>query len=140
MQTLWLLKHFFRGWCALINGPEIQANNRKKNGLVLATWLPLGFCPLSQSQWQLRGEGRGRDIHQPPTTHHPPPPGDVAISISIFQLALHRQRAINGNVSHYSTWLRDLNAMAPLPFCGVLPPFWVCHAPAYAHARPDPLQ
>lgn len=37
---------------------------------------------------------------------------------SSFQLALHRQRAINGNVSHYSTWLRDLNAMAPLPFCG----------------------
>lgn len=32
-----------------------------------------------------------------------------------FQLALHRQRAINGNVSHYSTWLRDLNAMAALP-------------------------
>jgi len=103
-------------------------------GHVAATWL-LPSQPVTMAT-ERGGEGQGHT----PTTHHPPPLGDVAISISIFQLALHRQRAINGNVSHYSTWLRDLNAMAPLPFCGVLPPFWVCHAPAYAHARPDPLQ
>jgi len=78
--------------------------------------------------------------HPTPGNTHLPPTCAVAISISIsiFQLALHRQRAINGNVSHYSTWLRDLNAMAPLPFCGIPSPLPLprLHRPVLSVAGP----
>lgn len=82
------------------------------------TWLPLDFSVLVTM------------------ATHTYSPTDMSVRTRFhfyfyFQLALHRQRAINGNVSHYSTRLRDLNAMAAWASCA---PVVILRSPPYSLA------
>lgn len=108
MQTVWLNALWDGSWLEVVASGLINAKIK---------WL-LGRLTFAHTSFL------GQEQQQQPLNHSV----SISISISIFQLALHRQRAINGNVSHYSTWLRDLNAME-LPFCGGAPPITTLTAP-----------